>query len=72
MRMIRLSRVIGNGMAPTTEMRVNTDYIVALQDRNEKDGYGNPQSGTIVQLVVGQAFEVTESVERVLTLMFEE
>jgi hypothetical protein len=41
-------------------------------DRNEKDPYGNPQSGAVVQLVVGQAFEVTESVRRVLDLMFEE
>ena len=72
MRMIRLSKVIGNGMFPTTEMSVNTTHIVALMDRNEKDPYGNPQSGAVVQLVVGQAFEVTESVERVLTLMFEE
>lgn len=72
MKLIRLTRVLGNGMHPTSVVVINPMHVVAMNPRREVDGYGQPQSGTAMTMVVGVAFEVTEPIDVVMRLMTEE
>lgn len=72
MKLIRLTRVLGNGMHPTSVVVINPVHVVSMCSRGEVDGYGRPQSGTLLHFAGSSVFEVTEPLDVVMRLMTEE
>ena len=69
MRMVRLTQILDTGMAPTAHIWVNPAHVMTVQPRAPRDGYGTPQTGSIVQMVSGWMFTCAEGIEDVADLL---
>lgn len=69
MLMVMLTQILGTGMSQQAPIWLNPAHVMTIQPRAPRDGYGTPQTGSIVQMVSGWLFTCSEELEDVADLL---